>query len=152
MRVLVCGGRDYTDGDRVQTVLMKLHAKYAIELVLTGAAQGADTLGMLWARDHEVPFMGVPAKWSIDGKAAGPKRNERLLKLVRSVGHQNCCVVAFPGGSGTAHMVGIAKEAGLRVWVIDSKPEAPVKTEPKAPATKTKRAPSKKRARETVTA
>jgi hypothetical protein len=53
------------------------------------------------------------ADWAGLGRKAGPIRNEQML----SEGQPHL-VVAFPGGRGTAHMVGIARAAGVEVIEI----------------------------------
>jgi len=54
-----------------------------------------------------------PAEWDKFGRRAGPLRNEQMLREGKPD-----VVVAFPGGRGTAHMVRIAKEAGIDVLEI----------------------------------
>ena len=115
MTVLVCGGRDYTDRERLYRLLSFNRTKIA--MIVHGAAKGADTLADDWARANSVPCMRVPAEWEKFGKKAGFMRNEKMLSL----GHPDL-VVAFPGGAGTAMMVRLARNAGIRVLEVD-KPE-----------------------------
>ncbi len=118
--ILVCGGREYADRDAVFAALDSVHAQAPIDLILHGACcvrgrktnlRGADRWGQEWAQEREVPYLGVPARWTLLGKAAGYERNGRML-VFRPVG-----VVAFPGGPGTANMVRQAKAAGIDVWI-----------------------------------
>ena len=108
MKILVCGGRDYYDSVKVYRILDALHAKAEITLLVHGDARGADTLAGMWAKDRKVPCMAYPANWTKHGTAAGPIRNKLMLKLEKPE-----IVVAFPGGSGTAHMRRIAENAGI---------------------------------------
>lgn len=114
MRVLVCGGRNYSDRETVFRTLDRVRAKHPDLEILQGAARGADSLAHEWALAREVVSISVPARWKADGqRSAGPKRNFRMLKHWAPD-----AVVAFPGGSGTAHMVHIAREAGVPVMVV----------------------------------
>lgn len=130
MKVLVCGGRSYSDRKRVFEVLDYLHDNRAkITLLIHGAATGADSLGKEWARDRGVEDDAFPALWSDltakgavikhrrDGSSynanAGPTRNAKML----AVGKPDC-VVAFPGGDGTANMIQQARNAGVRVFEV----------------------------------
>lgn len=115
MRVLVCGGRDYSDREHTQNTLTELHARRGpITTVIHGAARGADTEGMLWAiATQGVGSVAFPADWNRYGKAAGAMRNERML----TEGKPDL-VVAFPGGVGTADMVRRAKKAGVEVILV----------------------------------
>lgn len=113
MRVLVCGGRDFDDYDLLEETLTNLfneHNLWTEGVIIHGAAKGADSLASVWADVEDIEEWAYPAKWSEEGKAAGPLRNIRMLKEGKPD-----LVVAFPGGKGTAHMVKIAKEAGIKV-------------------------------------
>ena len=114
MRAIVCGGRRYTDWQRLQAVLDGAHAAHALEELATGNAPGADTLANAWARERGVPLTLFRADWAADGRAAGPARNRRMLAEFRPD-----LVIAFPGGDGTAHMVRIARAAGVRVVEVE---------------------------------
>lgn len=117
MRVLVCGGRDFDDPVLMEHTLRNLPSP---SLIVTGAQRkydkakgrwiGADWQAIEWAQRNEVPFMGVPAKWTRDGKAAGPIRNALMLEKVKPD-----VVVAMAGGIGTADMVERARAAGIEV-------------------------------------
>jgi YspA, cpYpsA-related SLOG family len=107
-RVLVCGGRDYTEWDVVRDTLESLR----IRALCHGAAKGADTLAAAYGKQCEGFFetFAYPADWTKDGRAAGPIRNQRMLDEF-----QPDLVVAFPGGRGTADMVKRARRANIEV-------------------------------------
>jgi hypothetical protein len=109
VKLLVCGGRDYQDINRVMRVLDNIHEKCGITEIIHGAAKGADSLAGQWARKNGIKETAVPANWDLYGRRAGPLRNEEMLLLAPDG------VVAFPGGRGTAHMARIAEEAGIKV-------------------------------------
>lgn len=110
MRVLVCGGRDYGDAERVQEVLDALDRETRISYLIEGEAPGADTLARQWADARWIPVLKFPADWEKHGKAAGSIRNRQMLDEGRPD-----LVVAFPGGRGTANMVDQAERAGVPV-------------------------------------
>ena len=110
MRLLVCGGRDYSDHEALFDTLDNYHAVKPITVLIHGAARGADMLSQSWADQRAVETIQFPAKWNRDGKAAGPIRN----KLMLTEGKPDF-VLAFPGGRGTANMVKQAKAAGIAV-------------------------------------
>jgi hypothetical protein len=113
MRVLVCGGRDFSDVTLLRSALDAHHEKSPITLLIHGAAPGADTLAGEWAEAKGIPVSPFPANWKVLGRAAGPIRNKQML----DDGRPNL-VIAMPGGRGTANMVNQAKAAGLPVKVI----------------------------------
>lgn len=79
---------------------------------------GADFLAQRWALVRGLASMEFIASWTKFGKAAGPIRNEWMLKY-----GQPDLVVAFPGGRGTENMVKLADEAGVEVRRVEQKPE-----------------------------
>ena len=64
VKVLVCGGRDYTDRVAVYEALDKINP----DCVISGAAKGADTFAKDWAILNKVNLILVPAKWDKYGK------------------------------------------------------------------------------------
>jgi hypothetical protein len=112
MRILVCGGRDYTDERRVFHELDTLHDGVNVTHVIVGGARGADQLGLQWAVSRAIPRTVVPADWERHGKSAGPIRNAKMLSKRPDL------VVAFPGGKGTANMIQISRKAGVEVREI----------------------------------
>ena len=123
MRVLVCGGRKYTNREHIHNTLCDIDAERGpITRVIHGGATGADDEAMIWTclmasipgRDiKHIPFV---AEWHKHGRAAGPIRNKRMLDEGKPD-----LVVAFPGGKGTANMVKIAESAGVEVIKIEAK-------------------------------
>ena len=112
MIVLVCGGRDYEDYDRVADVLDEVRNSNGDNplLLVHGDATGTDRLARRWAKEEGVDQVVFPANWVGRDKSAGPYRNRLMLAFLRNSGKRKM-VVAFPGGTGTADMIGLAKAA-----------------------------------------
>jgi hypothetical protein len=85
-----------------------------VDLVIEGGAKGADRMAGYWARRNRIHLNIVHAEWNTHGNSAGIRRNIRMLEEGKPD-----LVVAFPGGRGTAHMVSIARKAGVEVICID---------------------------------
>jgi hypothetical protein len=114
MRVLVCGGRDYQNKERVFQVLDLIHKKLKEKMIIIhGGARGADTLAGEYARERQLEELVFPADWKTHGKSAGAIRNTQMLKEGTPK-----LVVAFPGGNGTKHMIDISKKHGILVIVV----------------------------------
>lgn len=129
MIVLVCGGRDYSDRQKVWFELSRLEHKVGKPFrgLIHGAASGADTHARDWQGSRiraasmvncglpkDLWCAGYPANWTAHGRAAGPIRNQHMLDQNPGVE----LVVAFPGGAGTADMVRRAKAKGIKVVEI----------------------------------
>ena len=110
MRILVCGGRDYNNQSEVEYQLGGIHNETPIKHVIAGAANGADTLAVRWAKDEHIKVTEFPANWKKYGKRAGYIRNKNMLEQ----GNPDM-VVAFPGGRGTEMMCRLADDAGVCV-------------------------------------
>ena len=114
MRLLICGSRDWTDGD---LILRELSALRGIEVVNEGGAPGVDTLAQGAAEHLGIPVLPFPADWEKHGRAAGPLRNQRMLDEGKPD-----LILAFVDGletrRGTADMVSRARLAGVETRVI----------------------------------
>lgn len=109
-RVLVCGGRDYTNRQRLVAVLDEMHECCPIRWIIEGEASGnvnADKMARLWAEYRGIGVLPFPADWDGLGSAAGPRRNLQMLAEGRPD-----VVVAFPGDRGTRDMLKQAKSFG----------------------------------------
>jgi len=115
MRVLVCGGRDYSNAKRMAEVLGGWFAEGRLSVIIHGEAPGADSLAAEWASECGVVTAAFPADWDRHGRAAGPIRNQRMIDEGKPD-----VVIAFPGGRGTADMVKRAKAAGVMVITVSS--------------------------------
>lgn len=111
-RLLLCGGRDFTDFAFLEHH-MGLVRPWCVArpLVIQGGARGADALAKRYAAAMGLPCAEVVALWSNYGNRAGSLRNEWMLELLMPD-----LVIAMPGGVGTAHMVRIAAKAGIDVY------------------------------------
>ena len=116
-KVLVCGGRDYDNRERLFAVLDKaLRAANSAGktfVLVHGGARGADSLAGLWAsmRQDSVSVRVYKADWDTHKKAAGPIRNNLML-----TSESPDVIIAFKGGNGTAHMMSIGRKAGVPVY------------------------------------
>lgn len=111
-RVLVCGGRNFTDETFVRSSLDSVrHHFETLFLGIEGGARCVDTFAKRWFHDQGVPHVTLDANWGYYGLSAGNLRNEWMRVFLSPD-----IVIAFPGGPGTANMVAIAKRAKIDVW------------------------------------
>ena len=114
MRLLVCGGRDYTDQNLMNWILQAFHMAKGpiIELVNGGCPTGADKFATDWANDHDVQVRIFHADWRIFNAGAGPIRNAEMTGwFAEQEGLK--MAIAFPGGSGTADTVRLCKKLNI---------------------------------------
>ncbi len=124
MKILVCGGRDFTDQKLLVITLDNLATEYNLwappdefgntlplgMYIIAGGAKGADALAIDYAVVNWIPFKVYKANWKKYGRAAGAIRNQQMLEEGKPD-----LVAAFPGNKGTADMVERAEKAGIQV-------------------------------------
>lgn len=114
MRVLVCGGRYFTDENAAWNAISSVEDEYGeFTEIIHGGAPGADALAGDFARRRRAKEIVFRANWKKHGPAAGPIRNQRMIDE-----GQPALVIALPGGRGTADMVRRARAHGLPVVEI----------------------------------
>lgn len=97
--------------------LVQVHGPEGL-VIIHGDADGADTLAGMWARDSGITEEAHPItdeEWARWGRAAGPKRNARML-----LQGEPDLVIAFEGGKGTQNMVRLARGAGVTVDIVEA--------------------------------
>ena len=127
LTAIICGGRTFGDTYTIdifkfpdiyaQRTMQKcfqiawlndFHKKRPISVVGEGEANGADNTAKIWTQAQGLILRPFPAPWKEHGKRAGSIRNQQMLDEVKPD-----VVIGFPGGTGTAHMLDIAKKAGV---------------------------------------
>ena len=122
MRCVLCGGRDYTFETIDTFWLDSFHKEYKITECITGGASGADNNGHFWAVRAGIDTVEIHANWEKYGKKAGFIRNKKMLYYLLNDEAQSLyndyevSVIAFKGGDGTAGMVSIAKQTGVKIY------------------------------------
>lgn len=114
MKILVCGGRNFSDRALVIRVLDYLNRpSRPITHLIHGACRGADLLAADWATLRSIPTTAYPADWSLHGPAAGPIRNALMLDEGKP-----SLVIAFPGGRGTTSCLALARARSIPIHVV----------------------------------
>lgn len=130
MRVLFCGDRNWSDRERIHTVMSQLATQCDHTpgdpglprlIIVHGGQRGADSIAGEVAIDLHLPWMVFPAQWKVYGKAAGPIRNHQMLEAGKP--HLVCAFHDdLARSKGTANMVRIARVAGIPVRVYTTNP------------------------------
>ena len=115
-RIIVAGGRDFNDYSLLDRKLNHILQRLAPDntAIVSGMARGADKLGVRWARKNNFDVIPFPADWNTYGKKAGFLRNAQMANMATHL-------IAFWDGksSGTANMIELATNKGLKVVIID---------------------------------
>jgi hypothetical protein len=77
MRLLICGGRNFNDMQRLEVVMN--HLNFEPSIIIEGGCTGADRLAREWAKKYKIHYATVPALWEQFGNPAGRCRNSAML-------------------------------------------------------------------------
>ena len=111
MKLAIIGGRDFNDYEKLVSSLADIEG---VKLVISGGARGADTLAERYAKEKGIEFIKFLPDWNTHGKAAGPIRNELIIKACDRV-------VAFWDGKspGTRSSIELAKRYRKRYRIVE---------------------------------
>lgn len=112
-KVIVAGGRDFSDYELMKNSLGQLLWREdfcgdAEIKIISGMADGADTLAIRFADEFELTKILFPANWKLHHRMAGFLRNEDMMEIATHL-------VAFWDGKskGTLHIIELAQTKGI---------------------------------------
>lgn len=113
MKLIIAGTRDFNIYSLLKEKVLHLTKDVNITHIISGGARGADSLGERFAREHDIEIIRKPAEWDKYGKSAGFRRNSEMAD-------EGDLLIAFWDGKskGTAHMIDLANEKGLKIRVV----------------------------------
>jgi predicted Rossmann fold nucleotide-binding protein DprA/Smf involved in DNA uptake len=76
MKLAVVGSRTFNNYEFFKDKLDQL----SVAKIISGGARGADQLAERYAKEKGISFEIYSAKWKQYGRAAGPIRNEEIVK------------------------------------------------------------------------
>lgn len=114
MKLIVAGSREFGNYQLLSKHLDEINSKYDITEIVSGTASGADSLGELYAKEHNIPIKRFPANWNKYGRSAGYIRNKDMAH------YADACICFWMNKSkGTGHMINLAKEYKIRLRVVE---------------------------------
>lgn len=118
-RIIVAGTRNFQDYNLLKETLISYIKSDENIVIVSGCANGADTLGERFAKENNIRCVTFPALWNIYGKAAGYRRNTQMA-MYATHDAEGVLFAFWDGESkGTEHMIDIAKEYGLEMHVVN---------------------------------
>lgn len=122
IRVIVAGGRDFSDYKFMKKKLLYYFGNYNMEdiEIISGTANGADKLGERFATEMGCKLTRMPAEWEKFGRKAGYIRNDDMAKYAKSDPEIKSACVCFWNGlsKGTKHMIDLAKKRKVNLKVV----------------------------------
>jgi hypothetical protein len=113
LRLIVFGGRQYTDKAHVFATLDRIHAKKTINLVIENGDSGVAGFAWEWAVQRHVQTCTINANQERNAADLAEQQCSEMVLEGRPTG----CVV-FPGGKKTASMAKVAIERNLVIMEV----------------------------------
>ena len=110
MKLSIIGSRSFFD----YTMLEKILNKEKIDILVSGGAIGADSLGEQYAENNNIPTLIFKPDWKRFGRAAGFIRNKDIID-------NSDKVIAFWDGKskGTLNSINLAKKQNKKVIIYE---------------------------------
>jgi len=110
MKTIIAGSREINN----YQVLLNTLKDYTLPIteIVSGHANGVDSLGEKYAKSNNIPLIIFPADWNKFGKQAGYLRNVQMADYAEAL------IAIWDGQSkGTKMMIDIANKKGLKVYI-----------------------------------
>ena len=91
MKLAVIGSRSFDNFELLNKEIQTLGPE--ITEIISGGANGADLLAEKWAIENQIKLTIIKPNWSLYGKGAGIKRNEKIINDC------NYCIAFWDGKS-----------------------------------------------------
>lgn len=119
MRTIIAGSRTVVDYAVVKRAIANSH--FIVTEVVSGTARGVDRFGEQWAAENQIAVKQFKPDWDGLGRSAGYRRNEDMAEYACAVEGQPGQLIAVwvNGSKGTGHMIDLAREHGLAVFVVE---------------------------------
>jgi predicted Rossmann fold nucleotide-binding protein DprA/Smf involved in DNA uptake len=112
IRIIIAGSRSVNE-QQVREAILRCPWSGLASVIVSGTAKGADEYGERWAEEQNLVVHRFPADWEKYGKSAGPIRNKLMAENAEGL------IAVWDGKSkGTANMIKLATQLGLRVFIL----------------------------------
>ena len=116
--IVICGNRSFNNYDYLKECMDEIVKDIDDDIeIVSGRADGADTLGEKYAMEKGYGLVFYPARWEKYGKKAGPIRNKQMVDYAKD--HNGMVVAFWDGkGSGTRSTINFAKRSNVPLKVF----------------------------------
>jgi len=132
MHAMVCGGAGLPPSPAALAWLHGHVRAFALRRLILGGAVRCNSTVEAWANDAGIPTEPIPTDWH-QGRAQGAIRAAQYLRLLHRYMRGHLCLLALPGGEGTAYVVAQAERLGLPVYVYTERNAMSQMTEGESP-------------------
>ena len=110
--IAIVGSRGFNDYSMLERFIKMNYPISDVSLIVSGGANGADSLAEVFARENGIPIEVLKPDWKTFGKSAGIRRNVEIVS-------QSDIVFAFWDGNskGTAFTIKEAQRQNKSIFV-----------------------------------
>lgn len=116
MKTIIAGSRHFSNqilflpAVRAAVAFLEANTKDKVTEVVSGTANGIDTIGEIYAEEAQLPVSRFPANWEAHGKVAGHMRNRDMALYGEAL------ILIWDGASkGSSNMYTNAARVGLPI-------------------------------------
>lgn len=121
MKVIIAGGRDIEDYDVLLEAVNE--SGFDITHVVSGGANGVDTMAIVWAKENEIPWTVYPAQWN-KYRAMGRVKQAGHIRNSVMADNAEALIAIWDGvSSGTKNMIENAKQRDLPIYIQKVEPQ-----------------------------
>jgi len=113
MKLIIAGSRDFNNYEQLVGEVLSFISGYSDVTIISGTADGADSLGEKFASDYKCSLIRMPANWTKYGRSAGFIRNEEMAKIA-----SHCICFWDSRSKGTRNMILTANKYKLITKVV----------------------------------
>ncbi|MFZ4454618.1 MAG: SLOG family protein [Bacteroidales bacterium] len=118
MKIAIIGSRSFSDYQELENKVQKFLAEWNCELnssveIVSGGAAGADSLGAIFAKNHQLEMTSILPNWKKYGRGAGIVRNREIAETADAV-------IAFWDGTskGTKSTIDFFRDQKKRIKIV----------------------------------
>ena len=113
MKLGIVGTRTFTDYEYLKKKILRIYKIKDIEEIVSGGAEGADTLAEQFAKEFDIPIKIYKPNWDKYGRKAGALRNVKIV-------NRSSVIIAFWDGKspGTKITIDIAEKQKKQVHKV----------------------------------
>lgn len=118
MKLAIVGGRTFNDYEKFKAIVKEYIEEYETpETIISGGAEGVDTMAEWYAREYHIPLVVLKPNWYPEGKYNHRAGLDRNTDIIDAATH----VLALPTviSRGTHDSIRKAQEKNKIIKVID---------------------------------
>ena len=114
VKIAIVGSRTFNDYEFLKSAVLEVLRIEDISLIISGVADGVDTLAQKFAKEFGIPLLVFYPKWKKFGNSAGMKRNQYIIQYSDLV-----FAIRINMSKGTSNSIQHAIEKNIPIIVKD---------------------------------